>query len=117
ARAGERFEKIENLYALAKRIHQRRAPCAHVAQQKSEEGRMILQSRQFREDQAQIFGALRNFNTGELLDAHCVSPVVGHRTKIIEPVGVRHRAEITGTFADLLVSAMQVTKDRFELAN
>src|SRR4029450_12373035 len=36
---------------------------------------------------------------------------------IIEPVGVRHRAEVTGVLADFLVISMQITEDRFELTN
>src|SRR5205823_14717079 len=40
-----------------------------------------------------------------------------HRTKIIQPVSVRHRAEITYVLADLFVIAMEITEDRFELAH
>src|SRR5688572_31123746 len=47
ARAAERLEQIENLLALAKRIHQRRAERAHVLQQKTNQAGVILQARQF----------------------------------------------------------------------
>ena len=78
---------------------------------------MILQPRQLGQNDAQILGALRNFDCGEFLNAERIGPVVGHRAKIIEPVGVRHRAEITRVLADFLVVSMQITEDRFELAN
>ncbi len=78
---------------------------------------MILQPGQFSENNAQILGALGHFDSGKFLHAERVRPVVGHRAKIIEPVGVRHRAEIARVLADFLVVTMQITEDRFELAN
>src|SRR5262249_25067748 len=66
---------------------------------------------------AQILGALGNFNSGELLHTERVGPVVGHRTKIVEPVGVGHRAEVTGVLANFLMIAMQITEDRLKLTN
>ena len=38
-RAGERLEQVENFFALAKRIHQRRAGRAHVLQEKTDRAR------------------------------------------------------------------------------
>ena len=38
--------------------------------------------------------AFGHLQAGQLLDREGVSPVVRHRTKIIQPVGVRHRGEI-----------------------
>ena len=78
---------------------------------------MVLQPGQFRENQTQVFRALRHFDPRELLDTERVGPVVGHRTKIIEPVRVRHRAEVTGVLANFFVVPMQVTEDRFEFAH
>src|SRR5436190_3785369 len=110
-------EKIKNLLALAKGIHQRGPPCAHVAEQKSEQRRVILKSRQFRKNDAQILGAFRDLYPGELLDAERIGPVICHRTKIIEPIGVRHRAEVARVLADLFVITMQIAEDRLELAH
>src|SRR6266480_5395320 len=45
ARTGKRLEKIENLLALTERIHEGRAPGTHIAEQESEQRRVILQSR------------------------------------------------------------------------
>ena len=78
---------------------------------------MVLQPRQFRENYSQIFGALGNFDASELLNAERISPVVRHRAKIIEPIGVRHRAEVSRVLANFLVVAMQITEHRFELAH
>src|SRR5947209_5115990 len=78
---------------------------------------MVLQSRQFGENHSQIFGALGNFDASELLNAERISPVVRHRTKIIEPIGVRHRTEISRVLADLLVVAVEITEYRLELAH
>src|SRR5512140_1544742 len=64
-----------------------------------------------------MLGAFGNFDSGELLNAKRVRPVVGHRAEIIEPVSVRHRAEVTGVLTNFLVISMQITEDRFELTN
>src|SRR5438094_4700648 len=116
-RAGERFEQIENFLALAERVHEWRTPRSHIAQQKPQERRVVLQPSEFGENDAQVFGALRNFDAGEFLYTERVGPVVAHRTKVIEPIGVRHRAEISCLLADLLMVAMQITEDRFEFAD
>ena len=78
---------------------------------------MVYQPCQFREDDAQVFGALGNFYAGEFFDTERVGPVVRHRAKIIEPIGIRHRAEVAGVLANLLVIAMEITEDRFEFAH
>src|SRR5207248_5136723 len=90
---------------------------AHVAEQKTQQRGVILQTRQLRENDAQILSAFGNFDSGEFLNTKRVRPVVGHRAQIIEPVSVRHRAEVTGVLADFLVISMQITEDRFELTN
>ena len=87
---------------------------AHVLQEKTEERGVVLQPRQLGQDDAKIFGALGHLDPGEFLDAERVGPVVRHRAKVIEPVGVGHRAEIARVLADLLVVAMEITKDRLE---
>jgi hypothetical protein len=97
------------------RIHQRRAKRAHVLQQKSDETHVIEQAGQFGGDHANVFGAFGHGQAGELLDAERISPVVGHRAEIIEPVGVRHRPQIARVLRDLLVIAMQIAEDRLEL--
>ncbi len=114
-RAADRLEQVEDFFALAERIHQRRAHRAHVLKQKAAERGVVLQAGQFGEDDAQVFGALRHLQPGELLDGQGVSPVVRHRAEIIEPVGVRHRAKISRALADLLVIAVQVAEHGLEL--
>src|SRR6266700_2780846 len=117
SRAGERFEQVENFLALAERVHERRTPRSHVAQQKPQERRVVLQSSEFGENDAQVFAALRNFDAGEFLYTERVGPVVAHRTKVIEPICVRHRAEISCLLTDLLVIAVQITENRLELTH
>src|SRR5215510_1142991 len=78
---------------------------------------MVLQSRQFRENDAQIFGAFGNFDSSKFLHTQRVGPVVGHRAKIIEPVGVGHRAEVSRVLTNFLVIPMQIPENWFELAN
>src|SRR5438876_3352659 len=58
ARSGERFEQIQNDFALAECIHQRSAPCAHIAEEKSEERGVVLKSRELSQDHAKIFRPL-----------------------------------------------------------
>src|SRR5205809_4468492 len=117
SRAGERFEQVENFLALAERVHERRTPRSHIAQQKPQERRVVLQSSEFGENDAQVFAALRNFDAGEFLYTERVGPVVAHRTKVIEPICVRHRAEISCLLTDLLVIAVQITENRLELTH
>ena len=76
---------------------------------------MILQARQLRRDDADVFRALRHREARELFDRQRVSPVVRQRTKIIQAIRVRHRREITRALRDLLVIAMQVAEHRLEL--
>ena len=69
------------------------------------------------ENDAQIFRAFGHFDAGQFLHAERVGPVVRHRTKIIEPIRVRHRAEIARVLADLLVIAMQIAEHRLQFAH
>ena len=78
---------------------------------------MILKARELREDDAQIFSALGNFDSCEFFHAKRVGPVVGHRAEVIEPVCVWHRTKIASLLADLLVVAVQIPEDGLELAN
>src|SRR5207249_7672594 len=56
-------------------------------------------------------------DAGKFFNAERVGPVVAHRTKVIETICVRHRAEISCVLTDLLVVAVQITEDRFKLAH
>src|SRR5207302_7823666 len=48
---------------------------------------------------------------GKFLDTERIGPVIRHRTKVIEPIGVGHRAEVARVLADLFVVTMQVAKE------
>ena len=82
---------------------------------KPPERSVVLQAREFRGDDADVFGALGNLEAGQFLDRERIRPVVRQRTKIIEPVGIRHRAEIGRALANFFVIAMQVAEDRLQL--
>ena len=94
SRAADFFKQVENFFAFAEGIHHRRAERAHVLHKKTDETGVILEAREFRHDDADVFGAFGNGQTGEFLDSQRVSPVVRHRAEIIQPVGVRHVGEI-----------------------
>ena len=78
---------------------------------------MILKPRQLRKNDAKIFSALGNFDACQFFHAERIGPVIGHRTEIIEPVGIRHRAEIARVLPNFFVIAMQISEDRLELAH
>ena len=78
---------------------------------------MILEPRQLRKDNAKIFGAFGNFDPSQLFHAECIGPVISHRAKIIESVGVRHRPEIAHALANLFMITMQISEDWLELAH
>ncbi len=114
-RAADGLEQIENFLAFAEGIHHRRAERAHVLQEKTDETGVILEAREFRHDDADVFGAFGHGQAGELLDGQRVSPVVRHRTEIIQPIRVRHGGEIGNVLADFLVVAVEIAEHRLEL--
>src|SRR2546429_9458114 len=66
---------------------------------------------------ANFSGALRNCTAGHLRDIERSAPVVCHRTKILEPIGVRHRAEIARVLADFFVITMEVSENGLQLTD
>ena len=74
-----------------------------------------MQAGQLGGDHANVFGAFGHLQTGELLNRQRIGPVVRQRAKVIQPVRVRHRAEISSVLGDFLVVAVQIAEDRFEL--
>ncbi len=114
-RPGEGLEEVEDLFTLAEGIHQRRAGSAHILEEEADEGDVVLKAGQLSGDHPDIFRALRRLQPGQLLDRKRIGPVIGQRTKIIQPVSVRHGPEVSRVLADLLVVAMQVTEHRLEL--
>ena len=115
AGAGEGFEEVEDVFAFAERIHERRAGAAAVLHEEAGEAGVIQEARELGQDNADVFGALGDGLAGEFLDGKGVGPVVRHRREVIEPVGVGHRPEIGDGFAEFLVVAVEVTEDGFEL--
>ena len=43
-----------------------------------------------------------------------ISPVVRQRTKIIEPIGIRHRSQVAGILTYFFVISMKIAKNRLE---
>ena len=76
---------------------------------------MILEPGELGENDTQIFCAFRHFDASEFLHTERVSPIVRHRAKVVESIGVGHRPEITHVFAELFVIAMQIAEDGLEL--
>jgi hypothetical protein len=69
ARAGEGLEEVENLFALAEGVHQRRAAGAHVLQQEADEAGVVLQAGELGGDDAEVLGALGDLDAGEFSTA------------------------------------------------
>src|ERR1043166_3651287 len=78
---------------------------------------MVHQPGEFGENDAQILGAFRNFDSSQFFDTERIGTVVRHGTKVIESVGIRHGGEITRVLADLFMVAMEIAKNRLELAD
>ena len=111
ARAAQGLEQVKDFFPFAEGIHQRRAQRAHVLQEKSGQAGVVEQAGQFADDHADVFRALRHRQTGQLFHAQDVGPVVGHRTDVIQPVGVRDGGEVTVFLGDFFVVAMEVTEN------
>ena len=75
------FEEVEDLFALAEGVHQRRAAGAHVLQEEADEAGVVLQAGEFAGDDAEVFGALGDLDAGELFDGEGVGPVVGDASR------------------------------------
>ena len=75
---------------------------------------MILNPRQFSENHAQIFGALRNFLPDKLFDRQRIRPVVGERTEVVEPICIWHRRQVALALPKLFVIAVQIPEHRLE---
>ncbi len=113
-RTGELLEQVQNFFALAEGIHQRRPACSHLLNQKTDRRSVVLHPRQLAKNHPQIFGPLRNRLPGQLLYRQCVSPVVGQRAHVVQPIGEWHRAQVADPFGNLLVIAMQIAEDRLQ---
>ena len=110
----ERLEEVEDLLALTERVHQRRAAAAAVLHQEPGEAGVVQQAREFGKDDPHVLRALWHRDPGQLLDGAGVGPVVRHRVQVIEPVGVRHRAQVAGVFRQFFVVAVQVAEHGLE---
>jgi hypothetical protein len=75
---------------------------------------VVQQAREFGENDADVFGAFRDREACELFHCDRVGPVVRHRAHVVETIGVRHRTEVAGVLANLLVIAVKVTEHGFE---
>ena len=78
---------------------------------------MILEPGQLGQDNAEILGAIRDFDACQLFDAERIGPVVSHGAEVVEPVGIGHRAKVSGVFADLFVVTMEITENGLEFAH
>ena len=78
-------------------------------------GGVILQSCQLRRNHANVLGALRHLQPGQLLDGERICPVIRQRADVVQPIGVRHRREIARSLGDLFVVAMQIAEHRLQL--
>src|SRR5208283_3583178 len=58
--AAQGLEKVEDLLALAERVHERGAACAAVLQEEAREARVVEEAGELGEDDAQVLRALRH---------------------------------------------------------
>ena len=94
AGAGERFEEVEDVFALAEGVHEGRAAGSHILHEEADEAGVILQAGELRGDDADVLGALGNLDAGEGFDREGVGPVIGERADVVEAVGVGHATEV-----------------------
>ncbi len=72
----------------------------------------LKQAGQFADNDANVFGALRHGQTGQLFHTQDIGPVVGHRADVIQPVGVGDGGKVAVLLRDFFVVAMEVTENR-----
>jgi len=114
-RTGERLEEVEDLFALAKGVHQRCSTSSHVLRQKPYETGMVLQPSQLAGDDPEVLGAFGYLYSRQRFDSERVRPVIGDGAEVIEPIRVWHGTEVGLLLGYLFVVAMQVAKDRLQL--
>ena len=116
ARAAIFLVDLENLFAVAEGIEQRRDR-ADIERVRAQPKLMAGHAVQFGQNHANVLGARRSFDVEQFLDRLAVSQAVRDRGDIIHAVdvGIEHR--ISAMLADLFDAAMQVADDAFEAQN
>jgi len=112
--AGAEHEQIEDLLTLAEAVDQRREPGADVRAERADRDLVTGDPAQLRDDDADVLGALRDFEAGQALDRQRVRPVGGHRREVVHPVSQHGTLDVGPGLAELLSGAVEVPHDRLD---
>ena len=113
ARAAVFFENLENFFAVAEGIEQRRDG-ADVERVRAQPELMTGHAVQFGQNDADVLGARRRFDVEKFFDGLAVSQAVRDRGDVVHAVdvGIEHRVgAVLGNFFD---AAVQVSDDALE---
>ena len=116
AAARHGLKHVEDQLTLAHCVEQGREEGAQVIEERADREEVVDNTGQLRHDHADVLGAFRRrvLFTQQLFDCDRIGQVVGHRTDVVQPVGVRHVHQVRVALADLLMVAMEITHLRLQ---
>ena len=101
------FKNLENLFAIAEGVEQRRDR-ANVERVRTQPQLMAGHAVQFCQNHADILGAGRSFHVQKFFDGFAVSQAVGDRSHVIHAVDVRIEHRIGTGFGDFFDATVQI---------
>ena len=105
------LEEIHDHLALAQTVEKRRDR-AEIERERPKEDQMRGNSVKLQHDHAQIFRALRDFNSGDPLGRQTEDFFGRHRSDIFKTIEHRNTLRVGAVLADLLDSAMEIADVR-----
>ena len=116
ARAAIFLEDLENLFAIAEGVEQRRDG-ADIERMRAQPELVAGDAVQFGEDDADMLGARRRFHVEKFFDRLAVAQTVRDRGHVIHAVDIRIEHRISAVLANFLDAAVQIADDALEAQN
>ena len=110
------FKDVENEFAVAETIKERRCR-THILAQAREEEQVRVNTLQFIHDGTNHLHTIAHFHSHGLLNASAKSVTVLHRTEIVHTVGERKRLRISQFFTDFLNTAVNIAEVWIDFRN
>ena len=116
ARAAVLFENLEDLFAIAEGVEERRHR-SDIERVRAQPKLVAGDAIQFGQDHANIFRARRRFHIHQLLDRFAVAEAIRHGSDVIHAidVGIEHR--VGAVLGDFFHAAVQVSDDALGAQN
>ena len=116
ARAAVLFENLQDLFAIAEAVEQRRDG-ADVERVRAQPNLVAGDAAQLGQDDANVLRARRRFHVQQLLDRFAVAQPVGDRGDVIHAVDVGIEHGVGAVLGNLLHAAVQVADDALGAQN